>query len=102
MFIWIMYIGNSYRGNTYMGNVMEQRICKKCLLRDMELEDKAMISNYVDKIKPQDRVSSNEYEARLEVCKGCDYLSEGTCEACGCYVEFRAISIRGKCPYSKW
>ena len=59
-------------------------ICKKCLLREMAEADAAMIKKYVDAIKGEDRVPEKEYEARLAVCKACDRLNAGTCNACGC------------------
>ena len=64
--------------------------------------DQRMIQKYKDAIKKEDRVSIEIYEARLSLCKACDRLNEGTCGACGCYVELRALSPMGRCPYRKW
>lgn len=77
-------------------------ICKKCLLREMAEADYSQIQKYKDAIKSQDRVSEEEYEHRLAICKNCDLLNAGTCGACGCYVELRAVSTVGHCPYKKW
>ncbi len=77
-------------------------ICKKCLLREMAEADMAMITKYKEAIKENDRVSEEVYEARLSVCKSCEFLNAGTCGACGCYVELRAVAKTGKCPYKKW
>ncbi len=77
-------------------------ICKKCLLREMAEADLAMITKYKEAIKENDRVSEEVYEARLSVCKSCEFLNAGTCGACGCYVELRAVAKTGKCPYKKW
>ena len=79
-----------------------EKICKKCLLREMAEEDSKKIAMYQDAIKKADRVQEEEYERRLAVCKSCDYLNAGTCGACGCYVELRAIAKAGRCPYKKW
>ena len=79
-----------------------KKICKKCLLREMAEENSKKIAMYRDAIKKADRVSEEEYERRLAVCKSCDYLNAGTCGACGCYVELRAIAKAGRCPYKKW
>ena len=81
---------------------MGQKICKKCLLRDMAEADRSMIATYREAIKARDRVDDAEYERRLTICQDCDYLNAGTCSACGCYVELRAISKTGRCPYKKW
>lgn len=77
-------------------------ICKRCLLREMAEADAAMIKKYVDAIKGEDRVPEKEYEARLAVCKACDKLNAGTCNACGCYVELRALTGVSHCPHKKW
>ena len=87
---------------------MEQRICTRCLIRDMigtddfnESEMK-MIEKYRDAIKQADRVTGEEYEQRLAVCKDCEKLVSGTCGACGCYVELRATAKVSHCPHKKW
>lgn len=64
--------------------------------------DYAKIAKYKDAIKMRDRVSDEKYEQRLSVCKECDHLNEGTCGACGCYVELRALATVSSCPYRKW
>ena len=83
---------------------MEQkRPCRKCLLA--ELDNKKLlvqIREAVERLDARDRVSDKEYENRLGVCRACDYLNEGTCNACGCYVEIRAAAKTGSCPYKKW
>lgn len=81
---------------------MMRQVCKKCLLREMAEEDRKMIEKYKAAIKKADQVSDAEYEHRLLVCKGCDYLNEGICGACGCYVELRAAAKAAHCPYKKW
>jgi len=78
------------------------RVCKRCLLRDMAGADKEMIEKYKASIKQNDRVSEEVYEMRLGICKECDKLEAGTCLACGCYVELRALSPMSKCSYKKW
>ena len=77
-------------------------ICKKCLLREMAEADYTQIQKYKDTIKAEDRVSEEEYERRLTICKRCELLNAGTCGACGCYVELRAVAEAGHCPYKKW
>ncbi|MGN0294957.1 MAG: DUF6171 family protein [Lachnospiraceae bacterium] len=80
----------------------EKRVCIRCLLRDMAEADKAMIEKYKAAIKKADQVQDEEYERRLAVCKGCEKLNEGTCLACGCYVELRAAMKAAHCSYKKW
>lgn len=80
----------------------ETRFCKKCLMREMAEADAEMIEKYKNSIKQQDRVPEGVYEERLAICKECDNLHAGTCSACGCYVELRALGVVSKCPYDKW
>lgn len=61
-----------------------------------------MIEKYRDAIKQADRVNEEEYERRLAVCRDCDKLLAGTCGACGCYVELRAVAKVSHCPRKKW
>ena len=77
-------------------------VCKKCLLREMAEADRSMIQTYIAAIKKEDRVSNDVYETRLSACKECDRLNAGTCNACGCYVELRALTRVSHCPYKKW
>lgn len=82
---------------------MEKRICRKCLLQDMEGEEgKAYVKKYTDVLREADRAEDALYEKRLMTCRSCDYLMEATCQACGCYVELRAAAKRAGCSYKKW
>ncbi len=68
----------------------------------MAEEDASQIRRYQEAIKEPDRVGPAIYEERLAACKNCDLLNTGTCGACGCYVELRALAKNGRCPYKKW
>ena len=83
---------------------METRVCTRCLLRDMiEAGDSMeMIEKYRAAIKAADRVTEEVYESRLAVCQDCEKLNAGTCMACGCYVELRAVAAVSRCPKKKW
>lgn len=80
----------------------EKRVCIRCLLRDMAEADKAMIEKYKAAIKKSDQVPDEEYERRLAICRECEKLNEGTCLACGCYVELRAAMKAAHCSRKKW
>lgn len=71
-------------------------------MREMAEADALMIEKYKAAIKSEDRVPEDEYEGRLSVCKECEKLNAGTCAACGCYVELRALSPVSRCPYNNW
>nr|WP_307990676.1 DUF6171 family protein [uncultured Niameybacter sp.] len=77
--------------------------CKKCLVRDM---DEAIyfenMFNYIENLDQSLKVSSMLYEERLGICKSCERLISGMCNACGCFVEMRAVIKHNNCPYDKW
>ena len=77
--------------------------CTRCLLKDYskEVYDRLIVEGL--KALPAEDLTSEDVTAkRLEVCKDCEKINQGTCLACGCYVEIRAALKAGKCPYSKW
>lgn len=80
-----------------------KRICRRCLTRDM---DQARyfenLHNYIRNLDADLKVTSEKYEERLTVCKGCDLLADGMCRACGCFVELRAVIRKNACPYERW
>jgi hypothetical protein len=58
--------------------------------------------SYIDRIEDDIKTDKALYEERLAICKGCDYLSDGMCRACGCFVELRAVIKTNCCSYDKW
>lgn len=80
-----------------------QKHCLKCLL--IEIDQKAYFTNLHNLIENMDedvKTSSDTYQLRLITCKNCDYLRDGLCGACGCYVELRAAVAAQSCPYDHW
>lgn len=81
----------------------EERICRRCLLiesgKDSVMQD---IRSRIEKLSPAEKSPAQAYRSRLNVCKTCDFLAEGTCLKCGCYPEFRAAFKKQKCPEKKW
>jgi len=77
--------------------------CTRCLLKDYskEVYEKLIVEGL--KALPAEDLADDEVTSkRLSVCKDCEKINQGTCLACGCYVEIRAALKAGKCPYSKW
>ena len=75
------------------------RICKKCLLRDMD--EAGIFQNmydYIARLDEEDKVPDEEYERRLGKCRECEQLLSGMCRVCGCYVEMRAAMKVRHCP----
>lgn len=77
--------------------------CTRCLLKDYSKEVYEHLIVEGLKALPAEDIADGEVTAiRLGVCQACEKLNQGTCLACGCYVEIRAALKAGKCPYSKW
>ena len=77
--------------------------CRRCLLKDISLEDyECLIRDGLDALPKEDLAEDTISSGRLQICKECEKLNQGTCLACGCYVEIRASLKKGKCPYGKW
>lgn len=80
------------------------RFCKRCLTREMagSAETYQSLRDYIDNLDPDIKAGEELYEKRLSVCKNCDFLLEGMCRSCGCYVELRAAVIKNVCPRKNW
>lgn len=78
-------------------------MCKRCLISEMD--EASYFENmflYIENIDETIKTPSKTYQSRLEVCKMCERLINGMCNACGCFVEMRAAISHNKCPYDKW
>ena len=76
-----------------------QRICKKCLLREMqEGEYFRNMYEYIAQLDPDVKSEEELYEKRLAACKQCGNLVNGMCRVCGCFVEMRAAVKKNSCP----
>lgn len=77
-------------------------ICKKCLLAEADMKGVyESVKGYIAAIPQEQKVSDAVYAARLDICKKCDDLVNGTCVKCGCFVEVRAVKKRLGCPDEK-
>jgi hypothetical protein len=47
-------------------------------------------------------VSEEEYQARLEICDGCDQRRGNRCLKCGCRLTLKARGRAFRCPLDKW
>lgn len=74
--------------------------CRRCLLRDMTDENDyyESVKHYRAVMPLRKRTPDDEYEQRLQICRVCEYLENGTCMQCGCYVEMRAARRDMHCP----
>lgn len=78
---------------------MGERICR-CLLAEME-DGRPLyeiIREYLASLPPEALADAPVYAERLEICRACARLRNGTCALCGCYVEERAAKRNQRCP----
>lgn len=77
--------------------------CYKCLLREMDKDGYFQnLHDYVERLEEDIKAPHELYEERLAICKSCNFLQEGMCRACGCFVELRAAIKNNTCSYEKW
>ena len=70
----------------------------KCLLKDGEpLYD--TVSAYLDALPEDLKADEKTVRQRLAVCEKCDFLWDGICRKCGCYVQARAAKKDRRCPH---
>lgn len=82
---------------------MTEKKCVRCLLREAYPADyQKYVAGILSTLRGADRADAAQYEARLEACRQCSHLNNGTCMGCGCLVELRAAYKKEKCPFGKW
>lgn len=83
---------------------VNERICKRCLTRELAGQEEYFqnLREYIENLDMDIKATEQLYEERLAVCKKCDFLFQGMCRGCGCYVELRAAVAKNVCPYKKW
>jgi hypothetical protein len=47
-------------------------------------------------------VTTEQYQARLDICDGCEFRTGNRCNACGCYLSLKAKGRAFQCPKNKW
>ena len=73
--------------------------CRRCLLKDLTKDEYFhSIYDYIQSIQGSERTPEEEYQRRLRVCQACDFLVNGMCRHCGCFVEVRAVKRGQHCP----
>ena len=60
------------------------------------------LQDLIKGIDKSDKAPDSLYEERLSKCLECERLTDGMCNACGCFVELRAAFKKNKCPYKQW
>ena len=77
--------------------------CRRCLLREAYPADyEKYVASVLARMERGRRADDEIYARRLETCRACGQLSNGTCMGCGCLVEIRAAVKGERCPFRKW
>ena len=76
--------------------------CRKIGLSDSDYN--LLVKNYVAYIDKDIKTPDSLYQERLEICGQCNFLQNGLCRLCGCFVMMRAAKIHNRCPDTpmKW
>ena len=78
-------------------------VCSRCLLRDAFPPDyEKYVLALLRRIPEADKAPESLYQARLDQCRTCVHLSNGTCLGCGCLVELKSAYNKEKCPFKIW
>lgn len=56
------------------------------------------IRDLIALLPEEQRADEALWRERLDCCRRCDHLNDGTCALCGCFVELRAAKQRMRCP----
>jgi len=82
-----------------------EAVCKRCLLKDLQ-EDEYIkqVYEYIESLPDEIKADTALFQERLELCRVCNYLVNGMCKICGCFVEVRAAKKAQQCPgsVSRW
>ena len=64
---------------------------------------KNFVGSVVEYVKSGfDDVTDEEHAKRMEICQGCEFFHNGSCQKCGCSCNFKARMRAMKCPLNKW
>ena len=77
------------------------RIIRELYSRDMAAE----LTDYIASLPREIKVSEEEHERRLAICRGCGGNMDGLCRYCGCYIAARTVKKGLSCPHpagGKW
>lgn len=57
-----------------------------------------------DMLKPNNKVTQEMFDQRMEICKSCDKFKQLTqrCSLCGCFMNMKTRLEGAYCPIGKW
>lgn len=83
----------------------ERAPCRRCLLAAFgAAEEAAAVRAYIRSFDAEARADWRLYRRRLAACRRCNFLQNGLCRLCGCFVRARAAKNVLHCAASppKW
>ena len=81
-------------------SVKDKKPCIRCLLKELGQEQLLeSVRSFMDSISEEEKADAQEYQRRLELCRQCQWLNQGVCGKCGCFVEARACRQKAVCPH---
>jgi hypothetical protein len=75
-----------------------EHFCKRCIAFSETENLKETLERYIDSLNEEIKVSPKQYKQRLMICDGCEYMIQGMCKYCGCFVIVRAWKKGLSCP----
>lgn len=87
-----------------MSGYEEKIFCRKCMIPDFVEDKEGFLRKWLEQMPEEERISDELYDQRLRICNSCEYLCNGMCRLCGCFIVIRAAGRRSYCPAvtSKW
>lgn len=82
--------------------VARNRICRQCFVYEEAEMAADEMAKHLAFLREEDLASDKVFMERVKTCRNCSYLLGATCNACGCFVEFRANMKKGTCPKKQW
>ena len=71
----------------------------RCLLSETDQKEMSKAVRELIDLMPEEKKAGEEVRMnRLNICKQCGHLMDGTCALCGCYVELRSAVKAQCCP----
>ena len=81
-------------------DIHSRDFCPRCLLSELPGGEAlaAEVGEWIAALPPVRRAPEAVRQARLAICRRCNYLEDATCALCGCYADFRAAQADKSCP----
>lgn len=76
----------------------EKVFCRKCMIPDFVEDKEGFLRKWLEQMPEEERALDEVYDMRLKKCGGCEFLYNGMCRLCGCFIVIRAAGQKSYCP----